>query len=78
MALGVWRPPSPVDVDRLSQVQDERVCSFLNAIVTLAFVGISPPIDPTPEDMMATQRANAQLAQVREHVRSLDGMESCR
>lgn len=59
-------------------MQDERVCDFLDALASLAFVGISPPIDPTPEDMMATRRANAQLAQVREHVRSLDGMETCR
>ena len=78
VALGLWRPAAEVDVDRLSQGQDARVCSFMDAIAALALVGISPPPDPTPEDVAAVHRVNAQLAQVREHLRSLDGMEGCR
>ena len=78
VALGLCRPPVEVDLGGTAPAQDERVCAFLDAIAALAFVGISPPPDSTPEDVIAVRRANAQLAQVREHLRSLDGMESCR
>ncbi len=69
MALGVWRPPAPVDVDRLTQVQDRRVCLFVDAILDVAFVGVSPPPDATPEDFAATVRINGRLSQMRETLR---------
>lgn len=71
MALGVWRPPAPVDVDRFTQVQDDRLCIVLDAIAALAFQGITPPTDPTAEDIRAVRDANAQLGQLAEQVRGL-------
>jgi len=44
------------------------VCALVRTVTDLAFVGISPEPDATPEDFAAVQRANAQLAQVREAV----------
>jgi hypothetical protein len=70
VALGVWRPAAPVDVDRLAQVQDRRMCVALDAILDVAFVGISPPPDASPEDFAATVRINARLAQMRETLRA--------
>lgn len=72
VALGVWRPePPPLDVERFSQVQDERMCVVLDTIAALAFQGITPPADPTTEDMRAVIHANTQLAQLAEQVRGL-------
>lgn len=71
MALGVWRPAAPVDVDRLTSAQDRRVCIALDAIVAFAYQGISPPIDASPEEMAAVRSVNAELAQLRELVREL-------
>lgn len=71
VALGVWRPPAPVDVDRLAQVQDYRVCIAIDAIMALAYQGVSPPIDASPEEMAAVRTVNAELAQLREQVRGL-------
>lgn len=71
MALGVWRPAASVDVDRMAQVQDERMCVVLDTIAALAFQGITLPTDPTTEDMRAVRDANAQLAQLAEQVRGL-------
>lgn len=72
LALGVYRPPPPVDVDRLTQVQDERVCAFVDALLDVAFVGVSPPPDSTPEDFAATVRINTRLAQMGETLRTSD------
>ncbi len=69
--MGLCRPPSPVDVDRLTQVQDDRLCIVLDAIAALAFQGITPPADPTAEDIRAVRDANTQLAQLAEQVRGL-------
>ncbi len=69
MALGVLRPPAPVDVDRLSEVQDRRVCLFVDAILDVAFIGVSPPPDASPADFDATVRINARLAQMRDTLR---------
>jgi hypothetical protein len=74
VALGVWRPPAPVDVDRLAQVQDERVCALVETLAALTFEGIAPPMNGTPEDYAAVQRANAQLAQRRESIMGLSGL----
>jgi histidine ammonia-lyase len=71
VALGVYRPPPPVDVDRLAQVQDERLCVVLDTIAALAFQGITLPPDPTTEDIRAVRDANTQLAQLAEQVRGL-------
>lgn len=71
VALGVWRPAPAVDVDRLAQVQDERLCVVLDTIAALAFQGITPPLDPTAEDIRAVKYANTQLAQLAEQVRGL-------
>ena len=68
--MGVWRPPAPVDVDRLAQVQDERVCLFVDALLDVALVGISPPPNGTAEDFAATVRINARLAQMGETLRT--------
>jgi hypothetical protein len=70
VALGVWRPAAPVDVDRMAQVQDERVCLFVDAFLSVALVGISPPPDASPEDFIATVRINARLAQMGETLRA--------
>lgn len=76
MALGVYRPPPPVDVDRLTQAQDERVCAFVDALIDVAFVGMSPPAGTGPdsgtEDFAATMRINARLAQMGETLRASD------
>jgi hypothetical protein len=72
MALGVWHPPAPVDVDRLTEAQDRRVCALVDSLLAAAFLGVSPPPDATPEDFRAVQRVNAQLAQLREQMKSLD------
>lgn len=69
LALGVWRPAAPVDVDRLTQMQDQRVCLFVDALLDVALVGVSPPPDSTPEDFRATVRVNTRLAQMRETLR---------
>lgn len=71
VALGVCRPPPPVDVDRLSQTQDDRMCVVLDAITALAFQGIPPPPDPTTEDVRAVRYVNAQLGQLAEQVRGM-------
>ena len=71
MALGVFRPPAPVDVDRLAQVQDRRACLAIDAIMAFAYQGIAPPIDASPEEMAAVRSVNAELAQMREQVRGL-------
>jgi hypothetical protein len=63
------RPPPPVDVDRLTQVQDERLCLLVDAILDMAFVGVSPPPDASPEAFDATVRINGRLAQMRETLR---------
>jgi hypothetical protein len=79
VAMGVQRPPPPVDVDRLTQAQDERLCDVLDAIAAFAFQGITPPPDPTAEDMRAVVAANTQLAQLAERVRGLRSTrEVCR
>ncbi len=72
MALGVYRPPSPVDVDRMAQVQDERMCRFVDAILDVAFIGVSPPPVASSEDFDATMRINGRLAQMRETLRASD------
>lgn len=71
VALGVWRPAPAVDVDRLARVQDERLCLVIDAITALAFQGITPPDDPTAEDVRAVRDANVQMAQLAEQVRGL-------
>lgn len=71
MALGVWRPAPSVDVDRLAQVQDQRMCVVLDTIAALAFQGITPPEDPTTEDIRAVRDVNTQLAKLAEQVRGL-------
>lgn len=79
MALGVWRPAPPVDVDRLTQAQDERMCAALDTIAALAFQGITLPPDPTAEDVRAVRDANTQLAQMAEQVRGIRATrEGCR
>lgn len=69
MALGVWRPPPPVDVDRLTEAQDQRVCVLASAVIDVALVGLSPPANSTPADMDAVSRVNVQLAQMSETLR---------
>ena len=75
LALGLCRPPPPVDVDRLTSAQDQRVCIALDAIVAFAYQGISPPIDASPEEMAAVHTVNAELAQLREQVRGLPSVK---
>jgi hypothetical protein len=53
----------------LAQVQDRRVCLFVDAILDVAFIGVSPPPYATPEDFDATVRINGRLAQMRETLR---------
>lgn len=69
MALGLCRPPPPVDVDRLSQTENRRVCAFIDGFLDVALIGISPPPDASPEDFAATVRINARLAQMGETLR---------
>lgn len=69
MALGLYRPPAPVDVDRLTQAQDQRVCALVESFLDVALVGISAPSDPTPEDFAATVRINDALARMGETLR---------
>lgn len=47
------------------------MCVVLDTIAALAFQGITPPPDPTAEDIRAVTYANAQLAQLAEQVRGL-------
>jgi hypothetical protein len=68
VALGVWRPPAPVDVDRLTEVQDRRVCAVIETLAALAFAGVPPPSGGTTEEISAVQQVNAQLAQRRETI----------
>lgn len=75
--MGLCRPPAEVDVGSFTAVQDQRVCVLLDAIAALAFQGITPPADPTPEDVRATQDANARMAQLAEQVQGLRAREPC-
>ncbi len=69
VVVGVRRPPSPVDIERLTEAQDRRVCVLVDAFLSLAVVGVSPPADATPEDFAATVRVNASLALIGETLR---------
>jgi hypothetical protein len=71
LALGLYRPAAEVDVDRLTQAQDRRVCVMLDTIAAIAFQGITLPPDPTAEDVRAVRDANTQLAQLAEQVQGL-------
>lgn len=66
------RPPVEVEVGRTPEEQDQRVCAFFDAVAELAFQGLSPPLDATPERVDAVREVNADLAQVRERLWSLD------
>lgn len=74
MALGVQRPTVPVDVDRLTEVQDERLCAVIETVAALAFAGIPPPTGGTAEELTAVRQANAQLAQRREAIMGMDAV----
>jgi hypothetical protein len=65
----VRRPSSALDVDSLTEAQDRRVCVLAESFLAVAFVGVSPPPDATPEDFAATVRINAALAQMSENLR---------
>lgn len=69
MVLGVCRPTPPVDVDRLTQAQDRRVCALVESFLDVALVGISAPSDPSPEDFAATVRINDALSRMGETLR---------
>jgi hypothetical protein len=71
VALGVRRPPPPVDVDSLTAAQDRRVCVVLDAVVAFATQGLAPPVDASPEELAAVRNVNADLAQMREVVQGL-------
>ncbi len=67
--MGVRRPSPALDVDSITEAQDRRVCVLAESILAVAFVGVSPPPDATPEDFAATVRINAALAQMSENLR---------
>ncbi len=69
--MGVRRPSSAIDVDALTAAQDERVCVVVDAITALAFQGVAPPIDASPEELSAVRTVNTDLAQLREQIRGL-------
>jgi hypothetical protein len=72
LALALCRPPVEVDVGSAEEGEDARVCALVDSLLAVAFLGVSPPSDATPEDFRATQRVNAELAQLREQMQSLD------
>lgn len=63
--------PAPVDVAPLAAAQDHRVCVVLDAVMAMAFQGVAPPVDASPEEMAAVRNVNADLAQMREQVQGL-------
>ncbi len=67
--MGVRRPPPALDVGSLTAAQDRRVCALAESFLAVAFVGVSPATDATPEDFAATVRINAALAQMSENLR---------
>lgn len=72
MVLGLYRPPVEVGPGGAQEEANRRVCALADSLIAVAFLGVSPPPDATPEDFRAVQRVNAQLAQLREQMQSLD------
>ncbi len=59
--------PAPLGVTG----QPRAICFTLDAIAALAFQGVAPPADATPEELSAVRMVNAQLSLMAETVRGL-------
>ncbi len=46
------------------------MCRFVDALLDVAFVGVSAPPDASPEDFAASVRINLRLAQMGETLRT--------
>lgn len=67
----------PASETRVVVAQPDQLCGAIDAIIAVAFQGIAPPVDATPEDVRAVRAANAQLAQLAEQVRGFRSREGC-
>lgn len=70
--MGLCRPPVEVDVGGVQEEENARVCALVDALLAVAFVGVSLPPEASPEDFRAANRVNAQLAQLREQMMGTD------
>lgn len=48
------------------------MCALVDSLLAVAFLGVSPPSDATPEDFAAVRQVNTRLAQLREQMQGLD------
>ncbi len=68
----VWYRPPAASVAPMEAAQDRRLCQVIETVLALAGEGVPPPQNPTPAEVQATQRMNAELAQRRETIMGLD------
>lgn len=70
--LYVYRPPVGVAT---SSAPDPQVCAVVESLLDVAFVGLSPPPESTPEDFAAVERINERLSQTADALRASEPMK---